>query len=85
MSVNGRKELGINAAQTVPSRRIDESNMAQALQQLYDLLGAAKLGRASGDSVFICGIELRNMDKKFEELENRVKELESKIGVKADG
>jgi len=68
--------LGANAAQTIVANNIDQTNIAQAVQQLYNLLGAAKLGKASEDSVYVCGVLLRNTDSKLKDLEDRIKKLE---------
>jgi len=80
MSNERPQGLGINAAQIVPAYTLNEQNLMQCVQQLCNLLGAAKLGKASEKSVYVCGVELRNMDKEFAELEKRVKLLEDKAG-----
>jgi len=70
--------LGIKGAQTLPASTIDSTNIEEAVQKLCDLLGAAKLGKASETSVYVCGVLLRNTDSKLEELETRIKKLETR-------
>jgi len=65
--------LGIKAAQVLPATRIDKDNLVESVQKLYDLLGAAKLGRESENSVYVCGVLLRDT----EDLEERIEELEN--------
>jgi len=59
MSGERKSGFGIKGAQTLPALRIDGENVVEAVQKLYDLLGAARLGRESEDSVYVCGVMLR--------------------------
>jgi hypothetical protein len=76
MSEKSRTGLGIKGAQTLPAARIDGSNIAEAVQKLCDLLGAARLGRESERSVYVCGVLLRNVDDELKDLRERLEKLE---------
>jgi len=70
--------LGIKGAQTLPASTINSTNIEEAVQKLCDLFGAAKLGRESDNSVYVCGVLLRNYDDKLKDLENRIEKLETR-------
>jgi len=78
MSGRRKEGFGIRGAQTLPASRIGEGNIAEAVQKLTDLLGAAKLGRESESSVYVCGVLLRNTDKELANLSERIGRLEGK-------
>jgi len=77
MNETRKAGLGIKGAQTMPARKIDSANIEEAVQKLCDLLGAAKLGKESDTSVYVCGVLLRNVDKELSDLDSRIKKLEN--------
>jgi len=77
--------FGVNGAQTISRTTVSQENVVESVQRLYDLLGAAKIGKNSEDSVYLCGVLLRNTDGKLKELEERIKALEGKAGGNTDG
>jgi len=85
MNDSRKAGLGIKGAQTLPASTINRSNIEEAVQKLCDLLGAAKLGKASDTSVYVCGVLLRNTDSKLEEFEARLKKLETRTEESDNG
>lgn len=60
MSVANFGYNGIKGAQILPSRIINENNLIESVQLLYDLLGGAKLGKENQSEAWLCGIKFNN-------------------------
>jgi hypothetical protein len=77
MTAGRNTGIAVRGAQTIERPEISQDNIVESLQKIYDLLGAAKLGRASENSVYVCGVLLRNLDKEMKDLDERIKKLET--------
>jgi hypothetical protein len=84
MSERKNRAQGVGA-QALARENITQDNMAESLQKIYDLLGAAKLGKASENSVYVCGVLLKNVDSELGDIKERLRILESKQGDAGNG
>jgi len=59
---------------------VNETNIVESLQKIYDFIGAEHFGRNGDNSFSIGGIDLKNYDKDIQDIKNRLAIIEEKLG-----